>query len=78
MGFTLQAQSLTPKNFPFIVNGQVVRNALSGGVNNAQISSADINLDGSDDLVIFDREGNVILPMIYNKKTGQYDYDRSF
>ncbi|HMW39689.1 MAG: T9SS type A sorting domain-containing protein [Saprospiraceae bacterium] len=78
VGFTLQAQSLTPKNFPFIVNGQVVRNALSGGVNNAQISSADINLDGSDDLVIFDREGNVILPMIYNKKTGQYDYDRSF
>ena len=44
--------------------------AWSGGINNAQFSEIDLNLDGEKDLVIFDRTGNKLTPFIYNN--GEY------
>jgi len=40
-------------NFPF-----------AGGLNSCQFMNMDINLDGTDDLLVFDRHGNRILPFI--------------
>ena len=37
-----------------------------GGLNSPQFGKIDINLDGRKDLVIFDRQGNRILPFINN------------
>ena len=39
-------------------------NAWNGGVNSAQFSEIDINLDGVKDLILFDRSGNRISPYI--------------
>lgn len=36
----------------------------AGGLNNCQFANIDINLDGTDDLLVFDRHGNRILPFI--------------
>lgn len=72
--FGLKSQALTRKNVPFYINNQLYSNALTGGVNNAQISEGDLNADGLMDLLLFDRDGNVIIPMIYNAKIGRYDY----
>ena len=38
----------------------------AGGLNSCQFMNMDINLDGIDDLLVFDRHGNRILPFIVN------------
>ncbi len=67
------AQTYQPFDIPIISNESVLRNALAGGLNAPQLSSADLNNDGILDLYIFDRAGNVHLPFI-NKATNGTDY----
>lgn len=50
--------------------GAIYSKAWSGGINNAQFSEIDLNLDGEKDLIIFDRTGNKITPFLY--KNGEY------
>jgi hypothetical protein len=45
-------------------NTTVLPYAWSGGLNSCQFCSIDINLDGTSDLLVFDRHGNRILPYI--------------
>ncbi len=53
-------------------NGIRLNNAWSGGLNSAQFSEIDLNLDGVMDLFIFDKSGNKISPFV--NKNGQYEY----
>lgn len=47
----------------------------AGGLNSSQFANIDINLDGTDDLLVFDRHGNRILPFIVNPSTpGKYHF----
>ena len=39
-------------------------NAWNGGINSAQFSEIDLNLDGIKDLIIFDRSGNKLSPYL--------------
>jgi hypothetical protein len=48
--------------------------AWAGGLNSAQFCTVDINLDGRDDLLVFDRHGNRILPFINEGATGLMNY----
>jgi len=41
----------------------------AGGLNSCQIMNIDINLDGIDDLLVFDRHGNRILPFIVSESS---------
>lgn len=60
----LQAQ-LSQLSIPFErTDGTVYRYALTGGLNNPQYSNADLNGDGVDDLVYFDRLGGVVVPFL--------------
>ena len=58
----------------------ILKNAWAGGLNFIQIETFDFNYDGYDDLLIFDRSGNKIMPFIYHKKDNNsyYKYDASF
>ena len=53
-------------------NGISFSSAFSGGINAGQFSEIDLNLDGTMDLVIFDKSGNKISPFINNN--GNYIY----
>jgi len=47
----------------------------AGGLNSCQIMNMDLNLDGIDDLLVFDRHGNRILPFIVLPSTpGKYRF----
>ncbi|MFN3917052.1 MAG: T9SS type A sorting domain-containing protein [Flavobacteriales bacterium] len=77
---TISAQT-NKYGFSRIDTVDVVYNAVSlkypwvGGVNSPQFSTIDLNMDGIDDLFIFDREGNKILTFINNGGPGtDYDY----
>lgn len=56
------------------INGNYIANAWAGGINYAQFSALDLNLDGTKDLVVFDRTGNKIMPFINHGTPNQVDY----
>lgn len=71
----LQAQTFPRFSVPFrTADGQLLRNALAGGLNNPQVSEADLNNDGIKDLFVFDRKGNVILPFLHDGVAGSVNY----
>jgi hypothetical protein len=53
-------------------NGIAFSSAFSGGINSGQFSEIDLNLDGTMDLVVFDKSGNKISPFINDN--GNYIY----
>lgn len=56
------------------VNSGILKYPWAGGLNSCQFGAVDLNLDGIDDLVIFDRHGNRILPFINNGTLGLEGY----
>jgi hypothetical protein len=61
-------------------NGIELKNAWAGGLNFIQIETFDFNQDGFDDLLVFDRSGNKIMPFIYHKLNNHsfYKYETSY
>ena len=51
-------------NVKVIQNGDSLINAWAGGINYAQVSSIDLNLDGTDDLLVYDRKGSRVMPFL--------------
>ncbi len=66
-----QAPSL--KDIPFIQGEQLLTNPFAGGLNEPQFSRIDLDLDGKQDLVIFDRSGQLVLPFIQENNSWVYD-----
>ncbi|MEP7195878.1 MAG: T9SS type A sorting domain-containing protein [Saprospiraceae bacterium] len=71
----ITAQSLSRKDIDFYIGTKKLLNPLTGGVNNAQLSQGDLNLDGLSDILIFDKNGDVIMPLIYNKELKKYLFE---
>lgn len=46
----------------------------TGGINSGQFGQLDLNLDGTNDVLIFDRIGNRIIPMVQHGNPGTPDY----
>jgi len=60
------------RNLTITENGIAFSSAFSGGINAGQFSEIDLNLDGTMDLVVFDKSGNKISPFINDN--GNYIY----
>lgn len=58
------AQFLERKNITVYENGDSLINPWTGGMNACQFSDIDLNLDGIQDLFVFDRSGNRVLTYI--------------
>lgn len=59
-------------DLPVSVEGLTLPNAWAGGVNNVQSGMMDMNGDGYDDLLLFDRHGDRLLPFLYMPTTKKY------
>lgn len=71
----LTAQTFQRLSVPFRNSeGQLLHNALAGGLNNPQISEADLNNDGITDLFVFDKKGGVVLPFLHDGVPGSVNY----
>jgi len=55
-------------------NGTSYKHALAGGLNNPQFSTIDLDGDGTDDMVYFDRQGGVVVPFLNNGTSNTVDY----
>lgn len=69
-----RAQSFDRQSYSFQSNNEILPNALTGGMNAPQFNSVDFNQDGKKDLVIFDRDGNVLIPMENTGSSGEIAY----
>lgn len=64
-------------NVPVLHNGYQLKNAWAGGLNSAQFSAMDINWDGVEDLLVFDRSGDRLMIFI-NEGEGGYRFTRDY
>ena len=76
-----QSQIIFNQNNTIVVteNGSILQNAWAGGLNFCQFSEIDLNMDGTKDMLIFDRSGkntiengNRVIPMLYDLTTNEY------
>lgn len=56
------------------IGGNPLKNSWAGGINFAQFSQIDLNMDGTKDLFVFDRSGNRISTWINNGTPNTVDY----
>lgn len=56
-------------------NDEPLKYAWAGGLNNPQFSNADLNNDGIEDLVIFDRKDNQFLTFLSKGTSNQIDFE---
>lgn len=61
-------------NFPAVQNGRLLPHAFAGGLNAPQFSLADLNQDGIQDLVVFDRAGDVFLTFLNDGEPNTINY----
>lgn len=59
---------------PVVTDGDPLPHAWAGGMNFCQYGALDLDLDGTDDLVVFDRSGDRILPFRYMGPAGTTHY----
>lgn len=58
------AQDFPRYDIDFVKDNKTLMFPLAGGLNNPQLSAVDLNEDGLDDLLVFDRVGDVLLPFL--------------
>ena len=61
---TVNAQFRLAEEVEVYIDGEKLSNPWAGGINQPQISSFDLNNDGFEDLVIFDKSGGVYLTFL--------------
>lgn len=69
-----QNQMFQRLSYPVIQNGKVLEYPFAGGLNAPQFSAADLNNDQIEDLVIFDRSGDVFQTFLNEGLAGQISY----
>lgn len=68
------AQILAPWSVPVSQQGITLQHPFAGGLNNPQVSAFDFNRDGIQDLFLFDRTGEVILPFVKTQDGAATEY----
>ena len=64
----------TEQTLNFTVDGNPLDASCIGGLNNPQFSFIDLNIDGTEDLFIFDRGNDVIRTFLFDASTSKYTY----
>lgn len=61
-------------DLPVSVNNDLLENPWTGGINNAQFGKIDLNNDGNQDLVVFDRHGDRLLTFLFESVSAYNGY----
>ncbi|MDC0189426.1 T9SS type A sorting domain-containing protein [Flavobacteriales bacterium] len=76
-----QISFIQSNDITIIKNSNTLGSPWAGGINFAQFSKVDLDLDGADDLLVFDRSGkngtkngNKIMPFLYKSANNTYKY----
>lgn len=72
------SQNIRPELAQIGLNGNNIASHFFGGYDNMQLSNADLNADGREDLVIFDRESAVVSTFIWDENVGDWQFAREY
>ncbi|MBI2967509.1 MAG: VCBS repeat-containing protein [Bacteroidetes bacterium] len=72
-----QPHFIRASSIVFEKNGSPLKNPWAGGINFAQFSKIDLNLDGISDLFVFDRSGNKVTCFLNNGTPDSVDYSHA-
>ena len=67
LSFILPAQNISRYDCKISIDGKTIEYPFTGGLNSPQFNKMDINLDGVEDLIVFDRVGNKLNIFINDK-----------
>jgi hypothetical protein len=70
----VSAQQLVNKHIPFLNGTDTLKYATAGGLNLPQFSEIDLNNDGIQDLLVYDRSANVVTTFLNDGISGQNSY----
>lgn len=70
----VEGQSIQRMPIDFVHGNSTLKFATAGGLNSPQFNEADLNHDGIQDLVVFDRAGDVIRTFINHGTANKMDY----
>ncbi|MEL6122433.1 MAG: FG-GAP-like repeat-containing protein [Bacteroidota bacterium] len=73
----VHGQVFEVSDISFTEDGQALDLPFAGGLRAPQFNNMDIDLDGRDDLIVFDREGEIILPLL-RQQDGSFRLDISY
>ncbi len=76
MSFHLPAQQVSPVDIKVEIDGRELAYPFIGGMIAPQFNNVDLDLDGRDDLLVFDRSGGAVSPLI--RTDDGYVYDPSY
>lgn len=71
---SLFAQNFAPWSVPVREGDRNLAHPFAGGLNNPQVSPIDLDQDGRQDLFVFDRNGEVVLPFLQRGEAGEPTY----
>ncbi len=67
-------QSTGLADIPFAMTDNPLPDPFTGGTLTPQYNQIDLDFDGIQDIVIYDRRGQILTPYLYNQSTESYDY----
>ncbi|MDX2286762.1 MAG: VCBS repeat-containing protein [Bacteroidia bacterium] len=73
-GLQAQPQFRKSDSIPVFYFQNTLSHPWAGGINAAQFSSIDLNQDGAQDLMVFDREGNRLTTFVHDGTPGSFGY----
>lgn len=76
LAYHLSAQNWQSYSPPVLINGDTLKLAWAGGLNNPVISNIDLNFDGQQDILIYEKAGKILMPFLQIGNTGnpQWQY----
>ncbi len=72
----LTGQNTTRFNCDIVIDGSTINYPFTGGINSPQLNKMDLNNDGLEDLIVFDRLGDKLSVFINNK--GEYVFSPEY
>ena len=73
-GSDAHSQQFPISDIEVMEGSHILELAMAGGLRSPQFNTMDINLDGLEDIIVFDRDGEVILPLLKKTESG-YRFD---
>lgn len=69
------AQEVKRIMYPVTNGADTLKFGFAGGIDAPQLSHADLDRDGIQDIFLFDRSGNTMMPFIYKGPAGEVNYE---
>jgi len=77
LSLSANGQNFDLQQYSFEINGEILPNPMTGGYTSPQLNFIDIDMDGQEELMVFDRKGNVARIYEHDGVAGSTNYSHA-